>query len=230
MKNVAVCYSGQIRNFKECFPSFLENIVSQNPDCRFYYFAHFWYDQKLKGQMYDTGVENKGTWEEENLKNFLSINPEAFLIEKPLDFNFEITQDSRFSSLIEKNILSMYYSIEKSYDVFKNFCKLRKLNFEKIIRIRTDCFFKQKVNLDSFSEGIVLKNQKIHTEYGINDHFAYGNVLDMEKYFQTYSKIKDIVDKGCPVLPECILGFNLINQNIKIHYAINDEFVLYRLL
>jgi hypothetical protein len=216
------------RNFQKCFESFSEKVIQPNQNYKFYFFAHFWNDNNLNGKVYDEVANIKGSWNEQNLNNFIAINPDAFLIEKPIDFNFEISKDNRFNSEIEKNILSMHYSIQKSFQICEHFSKFRNIIFDKIIKNRTDVFFQKNIILDNFSDALNIKKQYIHTDYGVNDHIALGSMIEMKKYCNVYSNFKHIIDEGCPVLPECILGFNLLKQNAKIEFNLNDEFYICR--
>ena len=230
MKKAALCYSGQIRNFKECFDTHLKHLIKANPDIEFYIFGHFWNDPNLYGQKYWGAYSDRGSFSEENINSVMSKGFSSILFEKPIDFKSQLTPDSRFPHPVQ-NIFSMFYSIELSYNLFFNFLNLTKKDFDWVFRIRTDLFFEKDLILDSFdNSNIYLNNQYVHTNYAVNDLFAFSSAENMRQYCSTFSFLEKMAGDGCAVNPECFLGFNLHSseKNIEKVDLQNKIFKLYR--
>jgi len=232
-KNVALCYSGQIRNFKECWPTHLKNIIQCNRDrYNFYIFGHFWNDNSLHGQCYWAGRPERDGYSSNNVLSFLQINPSAYICEKPLVFNSKLTPDSRFPHPIE-NTLSMFSSMNGVNLVKNAFAHKRNMLFDVTIRLRTDLYFTQNLDLTKFDADYVYVNDDCdgnHTEYSVNDIFAIGNDANMCKYFSVFQNIQRLVHEGCAVNPECFLGFNLQKHNVPIRKVMmqNVSYKLFR--
>lgn len=230
MKKVALCYSGQMRDFKPCFETHKQFLIENNKDCKFYIFGHIWHDSNLIGQPYQDKYPERGYWSHDSILDFLKINPNLFLLEKPLNFNTSLIPDPRFPHPIQ-NILSMFYSMNKVKELKDSFKNQRDIQFDYVFRLRTDTLFKQEINLLSYDSNFLYVDDKcVHTEYGIGDLFGFGSEIEMDKYLSTYTSIIDLIKKGCVVNPECILGFNLMDKraNIRKLPLENNMFKIFR--
>jgi len=230
-KNVALCYSGQIRNFKECFPTHLKHIIQCNRDrYNFYIFGHFWNDNSLHGQNYWSDFADRDGYSLDNVLSFIQCNPDSYICEKPMDFKSNLIPDSRFPHPIQ-NTLSMFSSMN-GVNLAKNaFAHKRNLKFDITVRLRTDLYFSQNLDFDKFDEKYVYVNADYyyqHTEYSVNDIFAIGNDVNMCKYFSVFQNINQLVAEGCAINPECFLGFNLQRHGVPIH-KIEMQDIAYKL-
>lgn len=217
-KNVALCYSGQIRNFKECFATHLKHIIQCNRDrCNFYIFGHFWNDNSLHGKQYWDGLPERDGYSLDNVLSFLSCNPDAYLCEKPMDFKSSLTPDPRFPHPIQ-NVLSMFSSMNGVNLVKNAFAYKRNFKFDVTVRLRTDLYFSHNLDFRKFDDRYVYVNSDTyqHTDYSINDIFAVGNDANMCKYFSVFQNINRLVDEGCAINPECFLGFNLQKHEVPV--------------
>jgi hypothetical protein len=213
MKNIAICYSGQIRNFQKCFETHLKHIIAPNK-CKVFIFAHFWEDKDLHGQNYWDQYSERSGYSKNNLLEFLSINPDCFLIEKPIQFNCNLTPDPRFPHPIQ-NTLSMFYSMSMVNKIKNNFAKMHGLNFDWTFRMRTDLFFFNDLVLsDLKNDALYINDQYIHMDYAINDLFSFSSDEIMNKYFSVYENLDLIMQNGSAINPECLLGFHVFSQNI----------------
>lgn len=213
--NVAICYSGQIRNFKECFETHTKHIINKN-DCKFYIFAHFWNDNSLIGKSYWNQFPERDSYKKENILDFLDINADCYLIEKPIDFSLNLIPDPRFPHPIQ-NTLSMFYSMSMANKLKNNFSSMHNIKFDWVLRMRTDLFFIDDLNLSSLhNSNLYVNNQYIHMDYAINDLFSFSSDENMNIYFSTFDKIPKLVDFGCAINPECLLGFNLQQNRVKL--------------
>ena len=136
---IALCYSGQIRNFKETFKNHIKCLVEKN-NADVDIFGHFW------------GSEQKFPFMED-------FQFEDLIFEQPKD-NFFLDQvkanHTKFSTLAgntpwkrrtwpdwPERTLSMFYGIEKSINLALN----KQKEYDFIIRMRTDLhFFNHSIN------------------------------------------------------------------------------------
>jgi len=218
-KNVALCYSGQIRNFKDCWPTHLKHIIQCNRDrYNFYIFGHFWNDNTLHGIQYWNGLPERDGYSLENVISFIQCNPDSYVCEKPMVFKSDLTPDQRFPHPIQ-NVLSMFSSMNGVNLVKNAFAYKRNMKFDITVRLRTDLFFAQNLDFDKFNSQYVCvhEDKYPHTEYSVNDIFAVGNDTNMCKYFSVFQNINRLVSEGCAINPECFLGFNLQRHGVPIH-------------
>ena len=229
MKNVALCYSGQIRDFEKCFESHVKHIIEVNKDYNFYIFFHCWGDKSLEGMTHFVGRSDRGFFSMNNINDVLDCNPDCILIEKPREFHSNLVPDPRFPHPIQ-NTLSMFYSIMMSNETKRIFCTQRGINIDWCLRLRTDLFFQKDLNLDDYDNDYMYVNdQYVHTNYAVNDLFSFSNDENMNQYSQTFNRIVNLVDMGCAVNPECFLGFNLQACEMKIK-KVNLQKNIYNLL
>ena len=209
MKNVALCYSGQIRDFKKCFESHVKHIINVNKDYNFYIFFHCWGDKSLEGQTHFEGRSDRGFFSVNNINDVLNCNPDSILIEKPIEFQSDLIPEPRFPHPIQ-NTLSMFYSIMMSNEIKRIFCSIRNIKIDWCLRLRTDLFFQKDFNLDDYdNKYMYINNQYVHTDYAVNDLFSFSSDQNMNQYAQTFNRIPEMAANGCAVNPECFLGFNL---------------------
>ena len=231
MKNVALCYSGQIRDFKKCFESHVKHIIDANPEYNFYIFFHSWSDKSLEGKSHFGERTDRGFYKAKNVSEILDINPDSFLLEKPIAFKSDLIPDPRFPHPIE-NTLSMFYSIMMANNLKILFSQARNVNFDWSVRLRTDLFFTKDFKIDDYNpENMYINDQFVHTEYAVNDLFSFSNSKDMDVYSQTFVRIESMVENGCAVNPECFLGFSLHSSdlfNIKKTPLQNHYYKLFR--
>lgn len=216
--NVALCYSGQLRDFKKCFETHYRHIIQANKDCRFFVFLHSWGDKSLEGESYfkDLRGRDRGFYKSSDILDVADTSPDSFLIEKPIIFETDLKPDPRFPHPIQ-NVLSMYYSIMMSNEIKKIFCSVRNINIDWSLRLRTDLFFQKDLNLKDYDNNLMyINNQYVHTDYAVNDLFSFSNDKNMNQYSQTFQRISEMVKNGCAVNPECLLGYNLKSCGMEL--------------
>jgi hypothetical protein len=216
--NIALCYSGQIRDFNKCFETHVKHIVEANKSCNFYIFIHSWSDKSLEGQSYfkDRLGRDRGFYKTENVLNVMGVNPDSALLEKPIEFNSDLTPDPRFPHPMQ-NTLSMFYSIMMSDQIKNVFCSLRGIKIDWSLRLRTDLFFHKDLILEEYdNNNLYINDQYVHTDYAVNDLFSFSKDSNMIEYSQTFRRINDMVKNGCAVNPECFLGYNLHASNAEV--------------
>lgn len=227
--NIALCYSGQIRNIDKCYPTHLKHLINANDSHKFFIFGHFWHDSSKQNNNYSQKTED-GKWDIKNNEYLLSINPNSVMFDKPIKIKTDIVQDPRFFYSVE-NAISMFFSIEMSHIICTLYSIRKKINFDWVVRLRTDLYFKEDLIFDNYNpEYCYVNDQFIHTSYAVNDMFAFSNMNNMTKYASTYSNISQLIKDKCLSVPECLLGYNLKNLEVPIAKTElqNKIFYLYR--
>ena len=219
-KNVALCYSGLVRNFKECIDTQIKHLIEPNKDeFNFYIFAHFWVPKDSMDYLFQN----------EKLKS-LNVQIGSLYFDRQMKFEAPIEPDPRFPHPIN-NTLSMFYSMNLGYNVMHNFCANQNVKMDWVFRMRTDLFFtKDLLFKDLNPEKLYINDQYVHTDYGVNDLFSFSNPENMFKYCTTIQKIESMVNDGCAVNPECFLGFNLMKNKVDLEKIDlqKEYFELYR--
>jgi len=210
MKKVALIYSGQPRHLRECYANHKKNFYESNPDWEVDVFAHIWYDESWVGSYFWDSYKNRGKWDADLIPYIEeNWNPKALEFEEPKDFESDWQPDQRFPHPVN-NIISMFYSLEKANDLKKKYEEENNFKYDCVIRLRTDEFFYKDVgSLDTYNLNTVnVLDEYAHLEYGINDHFAFGNSELMDKYLSVCSNLSDIIDEGSAINPETLIGWN----------------------
>ena len=202
--NVAILYSGQPRDFIQCWENHQKKLFSRLCGTTIIaIFAHLWESSpEIEEFIYDV------------------VEPHAVEIEPQKTFNHEsIKSDPRYYHPLN-NIASQAYSLYKTSLLMDKYVKDNGMEkFEYVLRTRTDnCFDEPFQRIDTYSnDGIHITDIQSHTDYALGDTFAFGDYDSMMKYCRMYPDFEDICNEGAIVNPECILGWNLKRNNIKIH-------------
>ena len=215
MKRLALIYSGQPRHLKECYQNHISNFHKINPEWEIDTFAHIWYRENNDGSYFSDQFKDRGQWDYD-LKTFIyeQWKPKKIQLEEPKEFESNWEPDKRFPHPIN-NIISMFYSLEKANRLKQAYEEEKEFKYDCSIRLRTDEFFKKPIGpISNYPlDTINILNEFAHLEYGINDHFAFGNSKDMDKFMNVYSNLDNIIEEGAAINPETLLGYNAIKYH-----------------
>jgi hypothetical protein len=204
---VALCLSGQVRNWLACYPLIEEKIITPyNADV----FIHTW----SKSENYNIphcNVEDFSVYDARKDITYEFLNtyrPKKTQIDVPeyKTFRSKVLSNSRFY-----NTMMMWYSILKSNELRKEYEKENSINYDIIIRCRFDLHF-EKFIIDKFETGTLylppnenidnpfpepMKNELLllGMKYMPNDQFAYGSSKVMDYYASLYLYLKDYMDE-----------------------------------
>lgn len=202
---IALCLSGQIRSFDLVYQNLINNLIVPN-DCDVFYHTWHMYDNSKYINFYNP-TDNKyvkyGSYSYENVEKVINhLKPVSFLFEKPV---------------IQQNTKSMFYSVMKSNSLKCQYENLMGFKYDIVIRSRSDIFFPDKVVLDSnsVSDNVIYLSYRPGGCGGVNDAFAYGNSIIMDKYSHIYSEYEHTsrIRQPCP---EGIIFDFLRQTNIKV--------------
>jgi hypothetical protein len=239
---VSVCYSGFLRNLHNSFDNIRSNLLDGH---EVDYYIHTWENTEYNDQIkYAEKALNIKEIVVESPKNF-EINPYLFINHNtnPKDYEKEVSFFSeeskiffsppskenqynfhkdlevvkfKYYSSFPYSVLSQFYSICQS-----NFLrKLNQIDYDIVIRIRSDLFLNQKINLqDLKNNSINVINCNFHrgTNLTVNDHLAISNsklmdiYSDLFVYIPAYYFIYKI-----DFISELILGHHLSVHNVDV--------------
>lgn len=219
---VAVCLSGQPRNYKKSFQTIKNSFLSEL-DVDFYF--HSWNDTEYKSTDFGNGGHKYSFKPSEFDKLIGLYQPVKYSIENPILFDA-----SGFKCPIWRqplnNTMSMYYSIYKSFNLVYEIER-----YDYIIRSRFD------VDFSVFNPKLngVLQIPKWHNDErvlnkGLHDAFAVGTAEDMKTYSSLFSYIISYVSnderymeflsggwpyQDSPLRNEYLLKWHLVNHKVN---------------
>lgn len=203
MSNIAILYSGQPRDFVECFSNHREYLMDSNPESTIDIFAHFW------------KTDN-------NITSFIDkqVDPISYDIEEPKTFSHPVIEsDPRYYHPLN-NIASQAYSLYKASLIMDKYVQDAGIQkYDYVIRTRTDNWFVEPLGKlsDYDPKGLHITDIKSHTDYALGDTFAFGDYDTMMAYCRMYPDFEEICTEGAIVNPECILGWNVKRNNLIVH-------------
>ena len=202
---IAICLSGQLRNYKETFPYFRNFIINDlSPDI-------FIYTDK-----YESDLERL-------------YKPKFFEFNSNI-INSDLGYKNRHSSTNDISLLNQFYKITECNKLKCKYEDEKKFKYDLVIRCRFDSFFIRKFK----KEELELNNNEILvpwgwdfkcvSEYAETDIFAIGNSEAIDKYSSVFDNLhkykNDIIFH-----PESIIGYNIFMNNLKVKtYQINFQF------
>lgn len=223
---VAVCFSGHLRDYKKCYQSIYDNIISPlNADV----FCHTWDVLgafNTKGEL-DRPYHRKLTHDEK--QGFLNLyKPTKFIIDtnewSPLS-----EADRKFLETLSGPHPHMFYSVKAANDLKTQYEHQNKFKYDLVIRARYDFNFFTKLDLNAFSkkDSLIYVSSLGNYHGGVSDQFAASNSNNMNIYCSLYDDIVKIFRKSNRnSSPEITLRDFLNEKRIKIeHLPLNYDIV-----
>lgn len=231
---IALCLSGQTRNWKSSYDSIRTQIIEKyNVDV----FIHTW---DVKGKMVPHHyIENYND-------NFDKVDYEFIDFYKPKKIKIDSPQYNIFKKKIGDsrfyNTLMMWYSIDKSNELRKEYEFENNIKYDVVIRCRFDLFFENFTinNVDKntiylppneninnpFTSEMKQMLKDVGPKYMPNDQLAYGLSNSMDWYCKLYKIINSNIYKYIHH-PEGLLSqylWDTENANYKVE--INDSILM----
>ena len=206
MSKIAILYSGQPRAWRECFPNHMRFLFQPNMEHEIDVFAHIWTPVN--------GTEDKTLhYFVENLYNIKGIDWEP---SKTFEHD-TIRSDTRAYHPLN-NIVSQAYSLWKTWELMDKYAQ-ENGEYDVVVRTRTDNWFEQPMgDLTEYTEeGLHISDCKSHEDYALGDTFAWGDYNAMRAYCRLFPDFETIVGEGCRVNPECLLGWTIKRNNVKVN-------------
>jgi hypothetical protein len=204
-KKIAMCISGYLRTFKECYPSILKNIIQDH-------------DVDIFIHTYDK-LGNSSGWRhpidlsEDIDMDFLESIPNIKVIvtEKWDDIKYKFEKFREFQPGVTNiNVIAtIFYKIYQANLLRKQYEKEHNIEYDLVIRMRGDQFFEKAINLDFPEEKILINaypwgdEDYVHRFNGggnerdeerwINDRFAVGKPELIDYLSELYLKFGELI-------------------------------------
>lgn len=231
-KKIAMCISGYLRTFEECYPSIKKNIIDGN-------------DIDIFIHTYDK-IGNSSGWrhpidlsQDINMEFLESIpNLKVLAVQKWDNIRYQFEKFRQYQPNITNiNVIgTIFYKIYMCNQLRKQYELENNIKYDIIIRMRGDQIFEKKINLD-FPEHKILINSYpwgdedfIHHFVGddcdldgcrnerewINDRFAVGNSENIDYLCDLYNHFEELITDEPYVELEHLLWKHLNNKNIEL--------------
>jgi len=186
MSRLAICLSGQPRNFEISYQSLLD-FYFPNYECDV--FIHTWKDTNYSSQFCNKVIENTDDLHGRYIKLF---KPKKIMIEDQISFDKTGIKDLVWGCKLD-SVLSMFYSIQLVNKLKSKYEREHDFIYDFVMRIRTDLKLIRPIKLEDIAPNhIALFNwtqQNTYNERGYSDVFAIGNSNLMDVYSNAFDKI-----------------------------------------
>jgi len=156
---------------------------------------------------------------EKHLNEFINLyHPIDFTNEQIIDNNeLEKNYPTQGHYVIVPKMVRHFINKMRVYKLFENYVE-KGNNYDIVISLRVDLFFNEKIMFPSNISENTIYIPSGYDYAGINDQFAYGDVITMKKYMNLHKNIDDLVlIKNTPYHPESLTKANLEFYNININ-------------
>lgn len=236
---VALCLSGHLRTFQYTYKSLKDNIINQlNCDV----FIHTWDVIGAPTKKNPGDIANNSKQTIDYLDDiyrmldpkFMSIEDQKDKLDELIKQTNDITVPPQEQQYIMQHIglhVSMFYSINMSNNLRKEYEQDNNIKYDLVIRCRPDLFFRTKLDFDMFNDlnKIYVPDIATYAEGGINDQVAIGTSTIIDQYCDIYHHISDYYRSNiCVARPEVMIKHHLDKCKIIVESK-NIDYDLYRL-
>ena len=219
---IAICISGQPRNFKQSYESLKTHFLDKY-DCDIFF--HSWKTSSFESTNFGDRNYQYQLGKEDYNELIKLYQPKKYILEQPIVFDASDYQCPIWRQPLN-NTLSMFYSIYKSFQLIED-------AYDYVIRTRFDLDY-SKFNLEFPKEGIILPewNTDFRVKHrGYYDVFALGTQSSMKIYSEVFSNIISYVTndsqmmefleggwpgQDSPLRNEYLLKWHLVKNNINV--------------
>ena len=230
-KKIAMCISGYLRTFKECYPTIKKNIIDGNDIDIFIHTYDKWGNS--------SGWRHPIDLSEDIDMEFLESIPNIKLmaIQKWDNIKYQFEKFREFQPYITNiNVIAtIFYKVYMCNELRKQYEKENNIKYDLIIRMRGDQIFEKKINLE-FPEDKILINAYpwgdedfIHHYVGedcgepggrnetewMNDRFAVGTPENIDYLSELYLHFEELITNEKWIELEFLLHKHLANKDIQ---------------
>lgn len=205
---VAVCLSGQMRSFKECYPNIYQYIIQpNNADV----FLHSWYDEEQLHQLASDTKRTNTTFQRGDDQELLRLyQPKAYCIEKPFSFfnpKMEIPMafmtraagmmgEPSPNETVYRHVVnttySMMYSIFKCNQLKEEYAYKNNLYYDVVIKLRYDVIVEQPLLCAEYPIDAIYYPDLGHPDELIADWINMGSTPIMNVHASTFLHLEYI--------------------------------------
>lgn len=226
---IALCISGQMRTFEECYPKLKENIINVlKPDI----FIHAWSNAGISTK---TNKENNKRFTDKivtyDILNKL-YKPKKCIIEKFKPHYTDELKNIKVPEILKikeprhyKGTLPMFYKIYECNNLKKKWEQKNNFLYDIVIRFRPDLIIKEKIPNKIFNHPHIIwfSDYKINTSSQVSDKFAISDSINMNYYSSVWKYLpkywKNPLGNGQQKnhrVGERLLKYHLKRQNLTL--------------
>ena len=232
-KKLAICLSGYLRTFKDCYPSILKNLI-QDYDCDI--FIHT-YDKIGHSSGWRSPIDLSENIDMEFLETIPNVK--MLVVEKWDDIKHQFEKFKKLQPYVTNiNVIAtIFYKIYHCNELRKKYEQENNITYDLIIRTRGDQVFEKKINLnfpknkilinsypwgdEDYVERYQQKDDKgnivwDHENQCLNDRFAVGTPTNIDVLCDLYNHLEELITNTPCVELEYILYKYLTNNNIEL--------------
>lgn len=223
---VALCISGQMRTYKECFDLLNKNILQTlSPDI----FIHTWEGSGISHKEKKDTEEGIVTFDD--LKNL--YNPKDIVIENFESSFLEEYKGVKVPEVLKKKepsnykgSIPLFYKMYECNKLKKEYEKKHKFKYDVVIKLRPDLMILDKMALNSIdSDKLYFSDYAINQHHQISDKFAYGSSTVMDQYTNVWEHLKEYWENplGENTWETHRVGERLMFYHINNHLNMDNE-------
>ncbi len=200
---IALCLSGQPRNYRDSFFYIYKHIIENNDVDVFF---HTWFDKE--NRYMEKSHMDRGNCEmlETTIEELLFLyKPKDYLVEKPRNFikpNLLINEkrlkgcmsqnahknwsDEECKAHVIKQHCSMFYSIFKANEMKENFANQHGIVYDFVVRLRFDCVPLTPIKFELYDPNYLHYHDMGHPDEIISDWINFGSNRIMNIYSSIY--------------------------------------------
>ena len=213
---IALCISGQMRTFRECYKNLNKNIINKlKPDI----FIHTW---KYSGITTKASKDEKGEEITYDLLNELYTPKKAVIEEFKKEYSQEINGIKIPKILIEKREkfykgqLPMFYKMYECNKLKFKYEKENNFKYDAVIRLRPDLKICGKLPKKIFKQLDVIWTEGIADKrYRRSDRFAISNSSNIDYYVSVWEHLNEYWEK--PLGDGKVTNYRMGGQLMKHH-------------
>ena len=204
---VALCISGQPRNYREAFPFIYNHIIQPNSADVFF---HTWFDpdnRYMEKQHLDRGNCEAP---ENTIQELVALyTPKDYLVEKPKEFKnpslvisekrieyckgmnkHKNMSDEECRAHMVKQHTSMYYSFFKAVELKENYANQHGIHYDFVIRLRFDVVPYMPIHLHNLDPNFLYYQDMGHPDELISDWINFGSNCIMNVASSIYMQLE----------------------------------------
>jgi hypothetical protein len=218
---VALCLSGQARFLETCYyESMKPNLIDDlNPDV----FIHTWNTSTMVGQYFKSG--GGGIMGDKIPSNLMETmvnlyQPKKYIIEPQKYFESDKWGSRLMPGIKSDHLYSMFYSINESNKLKKQYENENNFIYDWVIRIRFDMAIPSgPLNLNNLTNNhLWVATGCFDNRNGYLDSLGYSSSQIMDIYSDTFNYVDDIADSNLDmgICGEYILRKHIDKNNISV--------------
>lgn len=221
-KKIALCISGYLRTFKDCYPSILENVIQDN-------------DVDIFIHTYDKLGHSKGWRDPIDLSEDIDLeflqslpNLKVLVTQKWDDIKYQFEKFRKFQPEVTNiNVIAtIFWKILQCNELKKQYEKENNFVYDIVIRTRGDQIFLKKINFNFPKNSILINSYPwgdedylfryqqydingnvdlTHENECLNDRFAAGSSANIDYLCNLYNHFEKLITNSKCVELEYIL-------------------------